>query len=211
MRNPNRVNVYLDGEFAFGLARVVAAWLNVGQELTDEKIASLQSEDTLEVAYQAALRLLGIRPRTRWEIQQRLERQGFDRSIIVGVIKRLEQSSLVNDSEFARLWVENRTTFRPRSHRMMAVELKRMGVEDDYIQGALKEGKQDSELAYQAAVKYAGRLTGLDWITFRTKLTGHLARRGFGYETVQSVVRQVWQGFHFNNESHPENEKDEDE
>ena len=37
-RNPNRINVYLDGIFAFGLARVVAAWLQVGQTLSDEKI-----------------------------------------------------------------------------------------------------------------------------------------------------------------------------
>ena len=41
-KNPQRVNIYLDGEFAFGLAAVVAAWLRVGQELGEEKIASLK-------------------------------------------------------------------------------------------------------------------------------------------------------------------------
>ncbi|HOG79782.1 MAG TPA: hypothetical protein PK454_08510, partial [Anaerolineaceae bacterium] len=56
-RNPNRVNVYLDGDFAFGLARVVAAWLQIGQILTPEKITSLQAQDTHEVAYQKALQL----------------------------------------------------------------------------------------------------------------------------------------------------------
>ena len=42
-RNPNRVNVYLDGNFAFGVARIVAAWLNIGQELSPEKVASLHN------------------------------------------------------------------------------------------------------------------------------------------------------------------------
>ena len=37
-RSPNRVNIYLDGEYAFGLAQIVAAWLRVGQELDEKKI-----------------------------------------------------------------------------------------------------------------------------------------------------------------------------
>ncbi len=59
-RNRQRVNVYLDGEFAFGLARIVAAWLAVGQEIDDQKIAQLQQEDAREVAYQRALKFLTI-------------------------------------------------------------------------------------------------------------------------------------------------------
>src|SRR5210317_1123984 len=60
-RNPNRVNVHLDGEFAFGLARITAAWLRVGQELTPEKIALLKEEDAAEVALQRAFRFLSYR------------------------------------------------------------------------------------------------------------------------------------------------------
>ena len=47
-RSPNRVNIYLDGEFAFGLARIVAAWLRTGQELSEEKIEQLQAEEARE-------------------------------------------------------------------------------------------------------------------------------------------------------------------
>ena len=49
-KNPNRVNVHLDGEFAFGLARITAAWLKIGDVLTDERIAQLQNEDAREAA-----------------------------------------------------------------------------------------------------------------------------------------------------------------
>jgi hypothetical protein len=50
-RNRERVNIYLDGEYAFGLARIVAAWLQVGQFLSEEKIVDLQSEDGQESVY----------------------------------------------------------------------------------------------------------------------------------------------------------------
>ena len=209
-RNPNRINVYLDGEFAFGLARVVAAWLSIGQELDDEKVAAMQQEDTREIAYQSALRLLGVRPRTAAEICRRLERQGFTQPVMDDVIARLTESGLVNDRQFAQTWVENRSTFRPRSHRLLALELKRMGVAEEWIDGALEDGAEDAALAYQAAIKHARRLSGLDWMNFRTRLSGFLARRGFGYDVIQPVVRQVWQETHLENDSRHDITEDEE-
>ena len=62
-KNPNRVNISLDDQFAFGLSRLAAAWLKVGQTLSEEKIADLQSADAREVAFQKAMRFLGYRAR----------------------------------------------------------------------------------------------------------------------------------------------------
>ena len=42
-RNHQRVNIYLNGQFAFGLARIVAAWLQVGQNISHEKIEQLRA------------------------------------------------------------------------------------------------------------------------------------------------------------------------
>ena len=77
-RNPTRVNIELDGEYAFGTSRLVAAWLQVGDRLTEEKIAALIDQDTSEVAYQRALNLLNHRPRTEKEIRQKLAEKQFE-------------------------------------------------------------------------------------------------------------------------------------
>ncbi len=76
-RNPQRVNVYLDGAFAFGLTRITAAWLQVGQEISEEKIASLQAEDANEIAYQKALHFLSYRPRSSREIRKTCSGAGY--------------------------------------------------------------------------------------------------------------------------------------
>ena len=195
-RNPNRVNVYLDGEFAFGLARVVAAWLQVGQVLTGEKIAALQAQDTREVAYQKALQLIALRPRSSVEVQQRLVRHGFDDVIIADTLARLQENRLLDDAAFARLWVENRSTFRPRGRRMLALELRQKGIAAEAIDDALDETTDEHSLALQAAGRYARRLQDLDWPSFRTRLAAFLGRRGFDYQTTAVVVRQVWSGQH---------------
>lgn len=191
-RNPQRVNIYLDGEFAFGLTRLVAAWLKVGDELTAEKIATLQEADTREQALQYALRLLGYRARTEAELRQRMQQRGWSEAIIEEALERLRQNGLLDDADFAHAWVENRQTFRPRSARLLRQELRRKGLDEHVIQEALDEVDEEAA-AYAAARPRAQRLRDLDSRSFRQKLIAYLTRRGFSYEIANTVVRHLWE------------------
>ncbi len=190
--HPNRVNVYLDNEFSFGLSRITAAWLQVGQELSSSKIAKLQAEDQREMAYMQAIRFLDYRPRSRTEVRRNLEKHSIPSDVINDVFKRLERSGLVNDERFAQDWVENRSEFRPRSRRALAFELHQRGLDDSAIKKAL-EGLNEEALAYQAAVKQARRIEKLPQRDFNNKLGSYLARRGFSYEIIKHVVAKVWE------------------
>jgi regulatory protein len=190
-RNRQRVNVYLDGEYAFGLARIVAAWLSVGQEIDDEKIAQLKHEDEREVAYQRAIKFLNYRPRTLLEIRQNLQKHDIPEEIIVYVLDRLQQAGLINDQHFAENWVENRSELRPRSRHALSFELKQRGIDPQVIEQTLEE-IDDEELAYQAALKQARKYKNLEWIDFRRKMYGFLARRGFNYEVSSQATARVW-------------------
>jgi regulatory protein len=192
-RNPNRVSIYLDGNYAFSVSRIVGAWLQIGQELSDENIATLQQQETQEAALQKAILLLSYRPRSEAEIRKKLETGGFEPEVIATAIERLRANGLVRDENFAQSWVESRDTFHPRSRKMLAYELRQKGVAEDTIQQALGESREDGDLAYQAATHYARKLVRTEWDEFRRRLTSFLARRGFSYETVAPVVRQVWQ------------------
>ena len=193
-KNPQRMNIYLDGEYAFGLSRVVAAWLKVGQELSEEKAASLQAEDAVEMVYQKALHFLGYRPRSSAEVRQNLTKRGISDDLVEQTVTRLQQAGLVNDREFASAWVENRNTFQPRSRSVLRMELYRKGLNDEVIQSVLDEQVDEPALAREAARKYARRLAGLEWPEFRRKLGGFLARRGFSYDTLTPVVSEIWKG-----------------
>jgi len=191
-KNPNRVNISLDGEFAFGLSRIVAAWLHVGQELSDEKIATLQDEDAREVAYGKALRFLGYRPRSIHEVRENLQKHKIPENVIEEVLKRLQDANLLNDQQFAQAWVENRNTFRPRSRRALAMELRQKGLDDEVVQHVLDDNVDENALALEAARKYARKVQHLEWPDFRQKLGSFLGRRGFSYGVIAPVLRQVW-------------------
>ena len=203
-KSPNRVNIHLDGEFAFGLARIVAAWLKVGQEINEEKIEQLLAADARERAYQQAMLFLSYRARSESEIRRNLRKHEIPEPVIEETLDRLRQDGLANDKEFASAWVDNRTAFRPRSRRMMTLELRQKGLDDDAIRSAM-ENVDDEATAYQAAQKRVARLKGLEWNDFRKKLSEFLARRGFSYSVITTVVTRIW------NEAHTDEQYFEDE
>jgi regulatory protein len=203
-KNRNRVNIHLDGEFAFGLARITAAWLKHGQELSDEKIAQLQAEDARERAYQQAMLFLSYRARSEKEIRQNLLKHEIPEEVIEQTLEKLRESGLANDNQFARVWVENRSTFRPRSRRVLTMELRQKGLDDETVQAAVSNVDENA-LAYESARKRADRLKGREWDEFRRKLSDYLARRGFPYSVIAPVVTQVW------GEAHAEEQHFEDE
>lgn len=189
-RHRDRVSVFLDGEFAFGLPDTEAARLRVGQTLSEQEIAALREIDAISRAFDRAVRLLARRPYSAAEIRRSLASHEVAPAVIDEVLARLETLGYVDDYAFAQYWVENRERFRPRGARALRYELRQKGIADAIIQKAL-DGFDGAESAYAAAQDQARRLRGLDRQTFRTRLSGFLARRGFDYDTVREAVERL--------------------
>ncbi len=194
-RNPKRINVYLDEEFAFGLSRIVAAWLSVGQEIDEEKIIELQSNDDQEIAYQKALNYISYRPRSIKETRDRLIKYDFQEKVIDHVLSKLEEKQLLDDGNFAREWIENRSAFKARSSFALRRELFQKGISENIIENELKD-LDDLELAYKAAEVKTHRFSQLEWEQYRKKLSAYLARRGFHYAISEEVCREMWDRQH---------------
>ena len=194
-RNKSRVNVFIDGEFAFGLSAINAAGLRKGQRLTPHDVEQLEREDAAEVAYERALNFLSYRPRSEWEVRDRLKKNArgdFPPEILDQVVTRLENAGLLDDGEFAHYWVSNRDQFKPRSKFALRHELRGKRVSDADIESALVDYDED-DAALRAARKRASRLAGLDRQTFNKRLGDFLARRGFNYDVSREVIEQVWE------------------
>ncbi len=194
-KNKNRVNVYLDNKFAFGISRIVAGWLKTGQNLSEEKILEIKSKEEIEIALQRALNFLSYRPRSEEEVRKNLRKHDTDPEIIELIIARLQKGKMVNDPDFANLWVENRSEFRPRGRRALRAELRQKGINNHTIEETLKDLNEE-ELAYRAAIKRSRRYKELEWLDYRKKMNGFLARRGFNYSDIKIVLERVWKEIH---------------
>ena len=193
-RRRERVNISLDGSFAFSLADevVLKEGLRVGQELPAADVEALARTDQSHRCLNAALRYLGYRPRSEFELKERLHQRGFDGDSVEAVLARLKEQGLVDDVAFAQFWKDNRESFSPRSQRLARLELRRKGVAEDTIAqvvGAI----DDDDSAYRAALGKARSLSLSDYQSFRQRLAGYLKRRGFSYGVINHAVERVWQ------------------
>lgn len=193
-RDPERVNVALDGEFAFGLNRLLAAerGIAVGQHLSEAAVASLLAADEAARATEAGLRFLAYRPRSEREVRDRLRRRGFADGAIEEAVERLRGWHYLDDAEFARFWVENRNEHQPRGRRLLKSELRAKGVDPELASEVIEEeASEELPAALALARKRASSLHALDALTRRRRLASYLQRRGYGWDVVRPVLDAV--------------------
>ena len=189
-----RVNVFLDGKFAFSLEAEVAVKedLQVEQELSVGQIEALARSDHFHRCLNAAAHYLSYRPRSESELRERLYRRGFGDNSVEAVIAKIKEQGLVDDTAFAQFWKDNRESFSPRSQWLTRLELRRKGIAKEIIDQVV-DVIDDDESAYRAALSKARGLSQSDYQSFRRRLGGYLRRRGFSYEVINHTVELMWQ------------------
>jgi len=193
-RRGKRANVFLDGGFAFSLEAEVTIreGLQVGQELSANQIEALARSDCFHRCLNTAANYLSYRPRSEFELRERLQRRGFDGDSVEAVLAKLKEQGLVDDMAFAQFWRDNRQSFSPRSQWLTKLELRQKGVAADIIDQVV-DTVDNADSAYRAALSKARSLSQSDYQSFRRRLGEYLKRRGFGYGVINHTVERIWQ------------------
>jgi len=191
--DPDRVNIDLDGRFGLGVALmlVMARGLTVGRELTDADVENLRHDDSIEKAHAAALNFLSYRPRSRREVELRLARSGTEQSVVEAVVGRLERTGLLDDGAFARFWVDNRQSFRPRGKLALRAEMRQKGLANEVIDEALESVGDEAEAAYEAGIAKVRSYRSLDDREFLRRMIAYLQRRGFTYGVAGPAAKRL--------------------
>ncbi len=188
-----RVNVSLDGRFAFSMEAeiTIKEGLQVGQELSTSQIEALARFDHFHRCLNTAAHYLSYRPRSEFELRERLHQRGFDDDSVEAVLAKLKEQGLVDDMAFAQFWKDNRESFSPRSQWLTKLELRQKGVASDIID-QIADTIDDEDSAYRAALSKARSLPLADYQSFRRRLGDYLKRRGFSYEVINHTIERLW-------------------
>lgn len=109
------------------------------------------------------------------------------------MLQRLEQEGLLDDLQFARLWVMSRRATRRFGVGRLRQELLAKGVGREAAEEALQlvQGEDETELAERLARARLRVYRGLEAKVAARRLGAYLARRGFSSSTIASVLRRV--------------------
>jgi regulatory protein len=138
------------------------------------------------------VRFLATRPRSVAEIRRYLHGKRYDDTAIDGAIDRLRAQRYIDDLDFAKYWVEQRSRFRPKGDRALVSELTNKGVASETIDIAMGELSPESEAerARRAIARPSARWQTLPPSERRRKIHAFLAARGFDYEVIEEVMAQ---------------------
>jgi regulatory protein len=134
------------------------------------------------------LRFFSFRDRTEKEAREKLKEKGIDEKTTEEAMLWLKEEGLLNDSRFARQWVEGR---KERYGRIRLLrELLKKGVEGETARQAVNLLSEEEEL--NSALEIGRRRLAsisADDSRRREKLASFLLRRGFTWEIVEKALR----------------------
>lgn len=203
-RNPDRVNVSVDGKYRFSLDvyQVVDLGIKVGNEYSQEELENLEGESQFGKLYARALEYCLMRPHSSREVRDYLwrktrdtkyksrsgeikERAGVSQEVASRVFDRLAEKGYIDDERFVRWWVDNRNLKKGISRRKLVAELRQKGVAVEVIEKCLDESSRNDESELSKVIaKKSSRYDD------PIKFTQYLVRQGFSYDDVKSALQK---------------------
>lgn len=204
-KNPDRVNISVDGSFLFSLDLIQVGELGLkrGKEYTEAELAVLMDESQFGKLYGRALEYVLLRPHSAREMKDYLwrktretayrsrktgeikKRPGVSQEIADRVFARLIEKGYIDDERFARWWAENRNVTKGASLRKLRSELQAKVISSAIIDATLSDaGRSDDEEIQKIIAKKRSKYPD------DQKLMQYLARQGFSYETIASALRR---------------------
>lgn len=187
-KRENRLSVYIDDKFAFGMTEVDALYYHIkeGDEITEEQYNNILNELVYAKARDKAVKLLGISPRSEKELYSRLNRDYSD-EICQNVISMLKSYGYINDADYAAAYVNDSFKYKGWGSRKIKAELRAKGVDETAADTALQNAELDEESRAKELLKK--RLKGCTTpdIKEKNKQYRYLLGRGFSYDTIKAA------------------------
>lgn len=196
-RDPERVSVFIDDEFAFGLTLELAVrqGLKKGVELSVEAQQALLDDEKGHRARAVALNYVDYQARTVEEVRRKLREKGYSDTESEDAIQHLLDYGFLDDVAYTKSYVRSRFAGSGHGPRRLSADLNKRGIDRTIVDGVLAEAFDADELRESALRQGTKRWAALaresDLRKRKKKVMDFLVRRGFDYGVVREIVEAV--------------------
>ena len=201
-RERNKYEVFIDDKPGLRVSESTLAksGLFTGKVLDEREIEQIVQADSRERARQVAVNFISYRPRSSKEILDKLTRKEFSRELALEVVDQLKELNLLNDLQFARMFVRDKLLGKPMGKAMLRRKLLEKGIAFQMSEGVLKEyvtEEKEQEAAKNLAVRKMkmsrSRFSALDPLARQKRLIDYLLSRGFSHDIAYKTARSIIQ------------------
>lgn len=193
-KNKKRLNIFLDGEFNFGidLETFVKQGLKIGKELTEDEINRITNESELSTIYGKILSFGSRRPRSKKEYKDWLIKRKVPERLHDELFNRLKHLEFLDDKKFAVWWISQRKQFKNKSKKELLFELQNKAISKDIIEEVLSEEKLDDVSSAKRLLEKKNYLwKGKSGLIARKKKSEYLLRHGFNWDIINKIVKET--------------------
>ena len=193
-RRKNRVNIYVDDDFALGINEEIMLKYNlrVNMEVDNNFIENILLAEEENKALNYTLTLLSYRQRSEKEIYDALKNKGYIDEHINNIISSCRDKNYLNDREFAKSFSNDKINLNKYGPERIKHELKLKGISSSIINDIVDFNRDEQyELAKEVANKKISSYKNDDKKAIYRKTSAFLQRRGFSYDIISKVVREV--------------------
>lgn len=190
--NKNRVNIFLDGEYAFPLSLEITMKysLKKGMEINQEMQKDLIMQSDCRTALDQAVNYLSKTFKTKQQMMTFVKKHDYDDIIVTYVVGKLEEYGYINDNSYVQRYIS--TYLGQIGKKKIEYELLKKGIEKELIQKALEEVETPQEDVVKVLQKKLGsrQLEGKD----KEKVMRYMIGKGFSYEEIKRAMEKVQKG-----------------
>ncbi len=192
-KRSNRYNIFLDGEFAFGLYddTILKYGLRTNDELSPDRINEMREEDEYTFGKNVAYKFLSYRQRSEKEIRAKLKEKKIQPATIEKIIKYLRELKYLDDELFSKMYLQSQLLNKPAGKRLLKMKMLEKGISKDTADKILKENYNEEDEIKAAKLllsKYTKRIKKKDEKEIKKKCFQYLISRGFDFEIAKQVI-----------------------
>ena len=147
----------------------------------DQNLNQDLNKKLIKTSYNLALKYLAYQPRTILQMENYIKSKGYDDSVVKKVVEILLEKNYLNDEEYAKLYLETKTKYKPKAKFALRYELLQKGINPLFADNALDE-YDDYDLAYKALELKMKIWRNIDAKKLKKKVLNFLKYKGFNYE-----------------------------
>lgn len=192
-KNRDRMSIYIDNKFEFTIGEDDFLSMNLYEtkEITPEELEYIKNTVNFRSAKAAAVRYLSMKLRTEKEVRQKLHEEGYDNENIENVIEELKAIGYINNKLYAQKFVFDRSKLKPKSKKLLKLELQSRGISQEIADEVLDDWKVDEAIVAGELVKKRFGKYDLEDEAVLKKVYMFLNHRGYNRGLIEEVVNKL--------------------
>ena len=196
-KGKNDVTIYFDNDSMLFLAVEVFLknGLKKGDDISEDRFSFLIEQNKLFHIKQRAFRLLGRRHHATSELRRKLWNKDYEQKLIDEVIEDLQNKGYLDDKEFIRAFVAEKSKTKNWSTKKIKSELLKRGIDSKLIDKMLNGQTVESD--FENAMKLTKKKfeilnkRNFEPKELRNKLSTFLFSKGFEFELIKEVCDKI--------------------